>query len=162
VVLAEFVGSTTGMGYLMITALATLNATDMFAAVTLLSVVGTASCTASRSSNVLHWWPEFREKRTLVTAACYFAAEDFTSARSECSPAYGDGNAADPSWSTRPHPFWLSTFHWNFAVPRVGSFSDEACSSTAERSRSASPGLTGLHQRNLSSPGDPMQEDSSR
>lgn len=42
VVLAEFVGSTTGMGYLMITALATLNATDMFAAVTLLSIVGIA------------------------------------------------------------------------------------------------------------------------
>ena len=45
VVLAEFVGSTTGMGYLMmITALATLNATDMFAAVTLLSLVGIALC----------------------------------------------------------------------------------------------------------------------
>jgi NitT/TauT family transport system permease protein len=63
VVLAEFVGSTTGMGYLMITALATLNATDMFAAVTLLSVVGIALVygVTLLERRLLHWSPEFRE-----------------------------------------------------------------------------------------------------
>ncbi len=63
VVLAEFVGSTTGMGYLMITALATLNATDMFAAVTLLSVVGIVLvyCVTWLERRLLHWAPEFRE-----------------------------------------------------------------------------------------------------
>lgn len=63
VVLAEFVGSTTGMGYLMITALATLNATDMFAAVTLLSLVGIGLVygVTAIERRVLHWSPEFRE-----------------------------------------------------------------------------------------------------
>lgn len=63
VVLAEFVGSTTGMGYLMITALATLNATDMFAAVVLLSVVGIVLVYAVTwlERRLLHWVPEFRE-----------------------------------------------------------------------------------------------------
>ncbi|WP_232468081.1 ABC transporter permease [Bordetella genomosp. 13] len=63
VVLAEFVGSTTGMGYLMITALATLNATDMFAAVTLLSVVGIVLVYAVTwlERRLLHWAPEFRD-----------------------------------------------------------------------------------------------------
>ncbi|QII87376.1 ABC transporter permease [Bordetella hinzii] len=63
VVLTEFVGSTTGMGYLMITALATLNATDMFAAVTLLSVVGIVLvyCVTWLERRLLHWAPEFRE-----------------------------------------------------------------------------------------------------
>ena len=63
VVLAEFVGSTTGMGYLMITALATLNATDMFAAVTLLSVVGIGLVylVTALERRLLHWSPEFRE-----------------------------------------------------------------------------------------------------
>ncbi|KDD17135.1 ABC transporter, permease protein [Bordetella bronchiseptica MBORD731] len=63
VVLAEFVGSTTGMGYLMITALATLNATDMFAAVTLLSVVGIVLvyCVTWLERRLLHWAPEFRD-----------------------------------------------------------------------------------------------------
>lgn len=62
VVLAEFVGSTTGMGYLMITALATLNATDMFAAVLLLSVVGIALVYAVTlvERRLLHWSAEFR------------------------------------------------------------------------------------------------------
>lgn len=62
VVLAEFVGSTTGMGYLMITALATLNATDMFAAVTLLSVVGIGLVYGITllERKLLHWAPEFR------------------------------------------------------------------------------------------------------
>lgn len=63
VVLAEFVGSTTGMGYLMITALATLNATDMFASVTLLSVVGIGLVYSVTllERRLLHWSPEFRE-----------------------------------------------------------------------------------------------------
>lgn len=62
VVLAEFVGSTTGMGYLMITALATLNATDMFAAVLLLSVVGIGLVylVTLIERRLLHWSPEFR------------------------------------------------------------------------------------------------------
>lgn len=62
VVLAEFVGSTTGMGYLMITALATLNATDMFAAVMLLSVVGIVLVYGVTliERRLLHWSPEFR------------------------------------------------------------------------------------------------------
>lgn len=63
VVLAEFVGSTTGMGYLMITALATLNATDMFAAVTLLSLVGIVLVYGVTwlERRLLHWAPEFRQ-----------------------------------------------------------------------------------------------------
>jgi NitT/TauT family transport system permease protein len=63
VVLAEFVGSTTGMGYLMITALATLNATDMFAAVALLSAVGIGLVylVTALERRLLHWSPEFRE-----------------------------------------------------------------------------------------------------
>lgn len=63
VVLAEFVGSTTGMGYLMITALATLNATDMFAAVTLLSLVGILLVYAVTwlERRLLHWSAEFRD-----------------------------------------------------------------------------------------------------
>lgn len=63
VVLAEFVGSTTGMGYLMTTALATLNATDMFAAVTLLSLVGIllVSALTALEKRLLHWSPEFRQ-----------------------------------------------------------------------------------------------------
>ena len=62
VVLAEFVGSTTGMGYVMTTALATLNATDMFAAVTLLSVVGIGLVAAltALERRLLHWSAEFR------------------------------------------------------------------------------------------------------
>jgi NitT/TauT family transport system permease protein len=63
VVLAEFVGSTTGMGYLMITALATLNATDMFASVKLLSIVGIGLVYSVTllERRLLHWSPEFRE-----------------------------------------------------------------------------------------------------
>lgn len=65
VVLAEFVGSTTGMGYLIITALATLNATDMFAAVILLSIVGIGLVYAVTlvERRVLHWAPEFRDQQ---------------------------------------------------------------------------------------------------
>lgn len=63
VVLAEFVGSTTGMGYLMISALATLNATDMFAAVILLSVVGIVlvSAITTLEKRVMHWSAEFQD-----------------------------------------------------------------------------------------------------
>jgi NitT/TauT family transport system permease protein len=63
VVLAEFVGSATGMGYLMITSLATLNATDMFAAITVLSILGVGLVYLIRfvESRVLHWLPEFRD-----------------------------------------------------------------------------------------------------
>ena len=63
VVLAEFVGSTTGMGYLMISSLGALNATDMFASITLLSLVGIGLVYIVRAieRRVLHWLPEFRE-----------------------------------------------------------------------------------------------------
>jgi NitT/TauT family transport system permease protein len=62
VVLAEFVGNNTGMGYIMILALASLNATDMFAAITVLSVVGLVLVYLVKGieKNVLHWAPEFR------------------------------------------------------------------------------------------------------
>ncbi len=62
VVLAEFVGSTTGMGYLMTTSLATLNATDMFASITFLSVVGVGLVYLLRffEARLLHWSAEFR------------------------------------------------------------------------------------------------------
>ncbi|MEO6984253.1 MAG: ABC transporter permease [Paralcaligenes sp.] len=65
VVLAEFVGSTTGMGYLMITALGTLNATDMFAAITLLSATGVILVYGVTviERRLLHWSPEFREQQ---------------------------------------------------------------------------------------------------
>ena len=63
VVLAEFVGSTTGMGYLMISSLGALNATDMFASITLLSLVGIGLVYIVRAieRRVLHWLPEFRD-----------------------------------------------------------------------------------------------------
>jgi NitT/TauT family transport system permease protein len=62
VVLAEFVGSTTGMGYIMTTSLATLNATDMFASITILSVVGVGLVYLLRAieARLLHWSAEFR------------------------------------------------------------------------------------------------------
>lgn len=63
VVLSEFVGSNTGMGYVMILALAALNATEMFAAITVLSFVGLILVYLVRivERSVLHWSPEFRE-----------------------------------------------------------------------------------------------------
>ena len=62
VVISEFVGSTTGMGYLMITSLATLNSTDMFASVVVLSAVGVALVNLIRRAErrLLRWAPEFR------------------------------------------------------------------------------------------------------
>lgn len=63
VVLSEFVGSTTGMGYLIIVALSTLNAAEMFAALTVLSVVGVVLVVMFRmlERRLLRWAPEFRE-----------------------------------------------------------------------------------------------------
>jgi len=64
VVIAEFVGSTTGMGYLIIVSLATLNAGDMFAALTVLSLVGVCLVTLFQmlERRLLRWSPEFREQ----------------------------------------------------------------------------------------------------
>ncbi len=63
VVLAEFVGSTVGMGYLIITSLSTLNATDMFSTITLLSALGIFLVTMIRKVEryLMRWAPEFRE-----------------------------------------------------------------------------------------------------
>ncbi len=63
VVLSEFVGSVTGMGYLIIVALATLNSAEMFAALTVLSVVGVVLVMVFRAleRRILRWAPEFRE-----------------------------------------------------------------------------------------------------
>jgi len=63
VVLAEFVGSNTGMGYIMILALSALDATAMFAAITLLSIVGLILVYAVRMVErpLLHWSVEFRD-----------------------------------------------------------------------------------------------------
>ncbi|WP_225782226.1 ABC transporter permease [Xenophilus sp. Marseille-Q4582] len=63
VVISEFVGSDRGMGYLIITSLSTLNATDMFATITVLSVLGVALVAAIRQceSRLMRWTPEFRE-----------------------------------------------------------------------------------------------------
>ncbi len=62
VVLAEFVGSTTGVGYLLTTALATLNATDMFASIVILSLVGVGLVylISAIERRLLHWSSEFR------------------------------------------------------------------------------------------------------
>jgi NitT/TauT family transport system permease protein len=62
VVIAEFVGSTTGMGYLIVTSLATMNATDMFATITVLGVIGLVlvSVIGVVERRLLHWSPEFR------------------------------------------------------------------------------------------------------
>jgi NitT/TauT family transport system permease protein len=63
VVISEFVGSTTGVGYLMIVSLSTLNAAEMFAALTSLSVVGVLLVYAIQAveRRLLHWSPEFRK-----------------------------------------------------------------------------------------------------
>jgi NitT/TauT family transport system permease protein len=62
VVISEFVGSTTGVGYLMIVSLSTLNAAEMFAALTSLSIVGVVLVYAIQAveRRLLHWSPEFR------------------------------------------------------------------------------------------------------
>lgn len=63
VVISEFVGSTTGMGYLITTALATMNASDMFATITVLGIVGIVLVTliSMVERRLLHWAPEFRQ-----------------------------------------------------------------------------------------------------
>lgn len=63
VVISEFVGSTTGMGYLIITSLSTLNSTDMFATIVVLSAVGIALVSMIRrvEQYLMRWAPEFRD-----------------------------------------------------------------------------------------------------
>jgi NitT/TauT family transport system permease protein len=63
VVISEFVGSDQGMGYLIITSLSTLNASDMFATITLLSVLGIVLVSAIRhvERRLMRWTPEFRD-----------------------------------------------------------------------------------------------------
>jgi NitT/TauT family transport system permease protein len=63
VVISEFVGSTTGMGYLIVTALATMNSADMFATITVLGIVGLVlvSGISFIERRLLHWSPEFRK-----------------------------------------------------------------------------------------------------
>jgi len=63
VVISEFVGSDRGMGYLIITSLSTLNATDMFATITVLSVLGIVLVSAIRhvEQRTMKWSPEFRD-----------------------------------------------------------------------------------------------------
>ena len=64
VVISEFVGSTTGMGYLIIVSLSTLNAADMFASLTVLSAVGVTLVSLFQiiERRLLQWSPEFREQ----------------------------------------------------------------------------------------------------
>lgn len=64
VVLSEFVGSPTGMGYLMIGSLAALNATDMFAAIFILSLAGLILVYLAQFAErrLLHWSAEFRQE----------------------------------------------------------------------------------------------------
>ncbi len=64
VVISEFVGSTIGVGYLMIVSLSTLNAAEMFAALASLSLVGVALVFAIQAleRRILHWSPEFRSE----------------------------------------------------------------------------------------------------
>ncbi len=63
VVIAEFVGSDTGMGYVIITSLSTLNSADMWSAITVLSGTGICLVMIFRAieRRVLKWSPEFRE-----------------------------------------------------------------------------------------------------
>jgi NitT/TauT family transport system permease protein len=63
VVISEFVGSDTGMGYIIITSLSTLNAADMWSAIIVLSVTGIALVVTfgAIERRLLRWSPEFRE-----------------------------------------------------------------------------------------------------
>lgn len=62
VVLAEFIGAPSGMGYVLIFALSAFNATNMFAAIITLSLVGIVLVYAAQAveRRLLHWSPEFR------------------------------------------------------------------------------------------------------
>jgi NitT/TauT family transport system permease protein len=64
VVIAEFVGTTKGMGYLIVTALSTLNATEMFAAITVLGLSGIALVAVAErvERRLLRWSPQFNER----------------------------------------------------------------------------------------------------
>jgi NitT/TauT family transport system permease protein len=64
VVIAEFVGSSTGLGYIMIVSLSTLNATDMFVALTVLGGVGVLLVVLIErvERRLLHWTPEFQDR----------------------------------------------------------------------------------------------------
>ena len=64
VVIAEFVGTTRGMGYLIVTALSTLNATEMFAAITVLGLSGIALVALAErvERRLLRWSPQFNER----------------------------------------------------------------------------------------------------
>ena len=64
VVIAEFVGTTKGMGYLIVTALSTLNATKMFAAITVLGLSGIALVAVAErvERRLLRWSPQFNER----------------------------------------------------------------------------------------------------
>ncbi len=64
VVIAEFVGTTKGMGYLIVTALSTLNATEMFAAITVLGLsgIGLVAIAERVERRLLRWSPQFNER----------------------------------------------------------------------------------------------------
>jgi NitT/TauT family transport system permease protein len=64
VVIAEFVGSTKGMGYLIVTALSTLNSAEMFASITVLSVTGIILVTIAEiiEKRLLRWSPRFAQR----------------------------------------------------------------------------------------------------
>ncbi len=64
VVIAEFVGTTTGMGYLIVSSLSTLNANEMFAAITVLGLVGIALASLAErlARRLLRWSPQFNER----------------------------------------------------------------------------------------------------
>jgi NitT/TauT family transport system permease protein len=64
VVIAEFVGTTKGMGYLIVTALSTLNASEMFAAITVLGVSGLVLVAIAEriERRLLRWSPQFNER----------------------------------------------------------------------------------------------------
>lgn len=64
VVIAEFVGTTTGMGYLIVSALSTLNASEMFAAITVLGLagIGLVSLAERVERRLLRWSPQFNER----------------------------------------------------------------------------------------------------
>ncbi|MFS8037798.1 ABC transporter permease [Xanthobacter sp. AM11] len=64
VVIAEFVGTTTGMGYLIVSSLSTLNASEMFAAITVLGLcgIGLVSIAEHLERRLLRWSPQFNER----------------------------------------------------------------------------------------------------
>ncbi|MFG1426309.1 ABC transporter permease [Roseixanthobacter glucoisosaccharinicivorans] len=64
VVIAEFVGTTTGMGYLIVSSLSTLNASEMFAAITVLGLSGICLVTLAErvERRLLRWSPQFNER----------------------------------------------------------------------------------------------------